>query len=234
MSKYAEIIYPDDEKNIYPFKLAQYLYSRFISRYERKDHTIKILDIGCSKGTSLNNFSKCSKNLDLYGVDLRREILPNSVTFKECNLETDSIPFPDNSFDIVYSKSVLEHVFNTSNFISEARRVLRPGGLFLALTPDWKSQQGFFWDDFTHVKPFTKKGLRDALLIFGFARSDCEYFYQLPFLWSKPWLGFIPIMVSFFCPDFLKWKTREHRNTKDNKLIRFSKEKMLLCYGIKE
>ena len=135
MSKYAEIIYPDDEKNIYPFKLAQYLYSRFISRYERKDHTIKILDIGCSKGTSLNNFSKCSKNLDLYGVDLRREILPNSVTFKECNLETDSIPFPDNSFDVVVMAEVLEHLPYPLITLSEIKRVLKKNGEFIGNLP---------------------------------------------------------------------------------------------------
>ena len=234
MSKYAEIIYPNDNKNTYPFKLAKHLYEKFIFDRELKAESTKVLDIGCSKGTALINFSKCSDNLELYGVDLREENLPDNITFKECDLEKESLPFDDNTFDIVYSKSVLEHVFNTSNFISEAKRVLKPGGLFLALTPDWKSQQDFFWDDFTHVKPFTKKGLRDALLIFGFTNSSCEYFYQLPFIWNRPWLSFIPVLISSICPDFLKWKTKEHRNTKDNKLIRFSKEKMLLCYGEKE
>lgn len=234
MSTYAEIIYPKDDKNTYPFKLALYLYNRFISKQRKLNDKLKLLDIGCSKGTALSNFSKCCDNLDLYGVDLREENLPDNITFKECNLESEKLPFPDNSFDVVYSKSVLEHVFNTSNFISEAKRVLKPGGLFLALTPDWKSQQSFFWDDFTHVKPFTKKGLRDALLIFGFEQSDCEYFYQLPFLWNRPILRFLPTVIDFLFPEFLKWKTKEQRNTKDNKLIRFSKEKMLLCYGIKE
>jgi len=71
------------------------------------------------------------------------------------------------------------------------------------------------------------------MLILGFEKVDCEYFYQLPFLWSRPWLNILPVMISSVFPDFLKWKTREHRNTKDNKLIRFSKEKMLLCYGTK-
>ena len=65
MSKYAEIIYPNDDKNTYPFKLALHMYERFISNHERIDGPTKILDIGCSKGTALINFSKCSNNLDL-------------------------------------------------------------------------------------------------------------------------------------------------------------------------
>ena len=78
----------------------------------------------------------------------------------------------------------------------------------------------------------TRKGLRDALRIHGFENADCEYFFQLPFIWKYPWLSFIPAVVSLL-PDFLKWKDKEQRNTKDRKLIRFSKEKMLLVYGAK-
>ena len=43
---------------------------------------------------------------------------------------------------------------------------------------------------------------------------------------------FIPKLIALL-PDFLKWKTKEHRNTKDRKLVRFSKEIMLLSTGTK-
>ena len=112
-------------------------------------------------------------------------------------------------------------------------RVLKPGGIFVALTPDWKSQQSFFWDDYTHVKPFTQKGLRDVLKIHGFKEVNCELFYQLPFLWKYFWLKPVILLISLL-PGFLKWKDNEQRNTKDRKLIRFSKEKMLLAYGRKD
>ena len=232
MTNYAELIYPPDEGNSYPDKLAKYLYDRFMSQHQKEGYSPKILDIGCSRGNALKNFAKYG-NLDLYGID-RREEKYEGFIFKECDLESEKIPFPDNTFDIIYSKSVLEHVFNAENFLSESLRVLKPGGTFIGLTPDWAAQNKIFWDDFTHVRPFTKKGLRDGLNIMGFKDGNCEYFYQLPFTWKYPKLNFIPKIISVITTDSMKWKTKEHRNTKDRKLIRFSKEIMLLSYATKD
>jgi len=231
MSKYAEIIYPPDENNKYPDKLAEYLYNRFMKSYESERYNPKILDIGCSRGNALKNFAKFG-DLELYGID-RREEESEGFIFKECDLEVEKIPFPDDSFDIIYNKSVLEHVFNTENFLTESLRVLKPGGIFIGLTPDWAAQSQIFWDDFTHVRPFTKKGLRDGLNIIGFENGECEYFYQLPFTWKYPNLKFIPKLIATITTDSMKWKTKEHRNTRDRKLIRFSKEIMLLSYATK-
>ena len=231
MSSYADLIYPEDSKNPYPQKLASYIYDRFMKERCEQEPDAKILDIGCCTGKALRLLKNCNNGLDLYGIDVRDEE-PEDVEFKKCNLENESIPFDDNTFEFVYSKSVLEHVFNTDNYISEAMRVLKPGGIFIGLTPDWESQRKFFWDDYTHVKPFTRKGLRDCLKMHGFRHADCEYFYQLPFMWDKPALSFIPKIISLL-PDSLKWKNRQQRNTMDRKIIRFSKEKMLLSFGAK-
>ena len=226
MTLYTETIYPEDSTNEYPKRLSAHLSERFFNRKEKS----KILDIGCCTGKSLKLFGETG-DFELYGVDIRDEEV-EGINFKQCNIESDWIPYPDNYFDFVYSKSVLEHVRNTDNFLSESYRVLKPGGIFVGLTPDWKSQSDFFWDDYTHVKPFTLKGLRDALTIHKFKNASCEYFLQLPFTWKYPYLSFIPKLISLL-PDFLKWKDSEQRNTKDRKLIRFSKEKMLLSYGTK-
>ena len=47
MTNYADIIYPPDESNEYPIKLAGYLYERFMNKYEKDNYSPKILDIGC-------------------------------------------------------------------------------------------------------------------------------------------------------------------------------------------
>jgi SAM-dependent methyltransferase len=46
------------------------------------------------------------------------------------------LPFPDRSFDIVYSSNVLEHVVELDKLTGEMRRVLRPGGIALHLLPN--------------------------------------------------------------------------------------------------
>ena len=58
---------------------------------------------------------------------------------KESNLDIEviqsygeSLPFADNSFDIVYGRQVLHHAENLSKLCQEAARVLRPKGLFVA------------------------------------------------------------------------------------------------------
>jgi len=48
----------------------------------------------------------------------------------------EHIPFPDGSFDILYSSNVLEHVEQLDGLTVEMRRVLRPGGLALHLLPN--------------------------------------------------------------------------------------------------
>jgi len=230
MTKYVEVIYPEDKENQYPRKLAKYLYNRFMKTGSQQNTTRKILDIGCCTGKALKRFSEF-ENFDLYGIDIRDEGVED-IYFKSSNLEKETIPYPDNYFDIVYSKSVLEHVQNTDNFISESRRVIKPGGIVIILTPDWVSCMDVFWDDYTHVRAFSRKSLRDAFIIHKFDKVECEHFYQLPFVWRHHWLKAVPWLISFL-PNFLKWKDREQRNTKDRKLIRFSIEKMLLVTGTK-
>jgi len=132
-----------------------------------------------------------------------------------CDFERDYFPF-NSEFDWVFSKSTLEHVQNTEHMLNEVRRVLNYGGRVIFMVPDWNSQWKIFYDDPTHVKPFSKKGLEKAFKLAGFEDVKCEYFSQLPFLWDRPYLKWIPYIVSLL-PHITRYK-----------LIRFSKEKMLL------
>jgi SAM-dependent methyltransferase len=50
--------------------------------------------------------------------------------------DAQALPFADGSFDAVFSINVLEHVPDPERLAAEAARVLRPGGLMLALTPN--------------------------------------------------------------------------------------------------
>jgi len=221
MTKYTETIYPR-RVDTYTPKLISYLYDRFMSS------ELTLLDVGCGNGTHINEFLKLGINA--FGIDKRKET--ESKRIKICDIERDRFPFESNTFDIIFSKSLIEHIGNPEHFLSESRRVLKDNGLIIIMTPEWRSQLKHFWDDYTHVHPYTRKSLRDCLTINNFRNAECEIFYQLPFIWKYPYLKFIPIIISIL-PDFLKWKTKEERNGEDRKLIRFSKERMLLAYAYK-
>jgi len=222
MNKYTETIYPDVETD-YPQKLCNYLEKRFYK------NSLNLLDVGCGKGTHMACFEKIW--LKCSGIDISIE--QKEWDIKQCNAEKERFPFDDDFFDCIFSKSFIEHIINPENFLKESYRVLKKKGIIVIMTPDWHSQMnGAIWDDYTHFHPYTLKSLKDALLIHGFLNVGYELFYQLPFIWKHPRLKFIPKIISIV-PDSWKWKTPEMRNGEDRKLIRFSKEKMLLCWGYK-
>jgi glycosyltransferase involved in cell wall biosynthesis/GT2 family glycosyltransferase/ubiquinone/menaquinone biosynthesis C-methylase UbiE len=74
------------------------------------------------------------------------EIDANAVAHAQANYTRDNlrflqgdalaIPLPDASVDVAVSFETLEHVAEHRRFLSEVRRVLRPGGLFIVSTPD--------------------------------------------------------------------------------------------------
>lgn len=51
--------------------------------------------------------------------------------------ETSKIPFDDNSFDVVTSLCVLEHIVYVEDFLNEIHRVLKPGGICIIKCPNW-------------------------------------------------------------------------------------------------
>jgi SAM-dependent methyltransferase len=99
-----------------------------------KTKGLEVLEIGCGLGTDGAQFAKAGANYT--GIDLteaavelaqrRFELFQLPGTFRTADAET--LDFPDNSFDIVYSHGVLHHTPDTAGAIREVHRVLRPGG----------------------------------------------------------------------------------------------------------
>ena len=115
------------------------------------------------------------------------------------------------------------------NLVQEAHRVLKKNGYLIVLTPSWIHHNfGPFYLDFTHRTPFTLPSLKDILEIGGFNTKVMKHFYQLPFIWKYPKL--LPI-IKLFSLLPLPYKPLNDVNWPPsfNKLIRFSKEAMLLA-----
>lgn len=233
MLNYLETIYFRSEyaEDKYPQKLCDHLIKKVIKPYFSNNIEGKsLLDIGSGKGNHLVGFAR--RSFAVKGIDIKPECIKALKGFdiRRCNIETEEFPFEDESFDVIFSKSVIEHVWNADNFLEQALRVLKRGGLAILMTPDWGSQHETFWDDYTHVKPWTRKSLQNAMRIKEFDRVKCILFRQLPALWRFPWLGIFCSILSLL-PHSLKW--RDDREQEFRTWIRFSKEKMLLATGVK-
>jgi ubiquinone/menaquinone biosynthesis C-methylase UbiE len=106
-----------------------------------------LLDVGCGYGSFV--LAARSHGLDAVGVDLaefelefarsrlseqRPDDDPQAVYLQSSGL---TLPFPSGSFSAVTAWNVLEHVADLSGLLGEVRRVLRPGGTFLAVAPNY-------------------------------------------------------------------------------------------------
>lgn len=107
---------------------------------------MRVLDLGAGRGAQLlDTRSKYRTNLltirgkvaHLAGVDVDPVVLENPFLdeAKVINYRAP-IPFPDESFDLIFADWVLEHVDNPEDFEANIYRLLKPGGWFLARTPN--------------------------------------------------------------------------------------------------
>ncbi|MFW5840878.1 MAG: class I SAM-dependent methyltransferase, partial [Planctomycetota bacterium] len=96
-----------------------------------------VLDLGAGRG-HLDEMNFAGRARRIVGLDPDQAVLenPNLDEAKLLDLSTGDFPFDDRTFDVVFANSVLEHVSDPVKCFSEIRRVLKPGGRFLAKTPN--------------------------------------------------------------------------------------------------
>ncbi len=108
---------------------------RYFSKYRKLN---RILEIGCNAGAFLYQAQKmgwdcqgvepvrdCTNYArDKYGLDVIPDILENAM-------------LPENSFDVVYSNAVFEHLPHPTSVLLEIARVLRPGGMVYTNTVNY-------------------------------------------------------------------------------------------------
>ncbi len=180
-ARYLSVAYDEATKPLtsYPTLFAGYLKSRFGLRAGQK-----LLDAGCGRAELLNAFA--GLGLESYGCDLEAPPPGSSdCEIRELDFTKEPFPYDTDTFDVVLSKSVIEHMQDPSNYLAEILRVLRPGGLFILLTPEWNSQMKVFYEDPTHVHPYLPLGIERLLKLFGFGDVTVEKFSHHPAIWHS-------------------------------------------------
>ena len=93
-----------------------------------------VLEVGCGAGVDLARFAK--GGAEVTGVDLA----PSAIELARANFsqqglrgrfevaDGEHLPFPDNSFDLVYAHGVVQYTANPRQLVEECRRVVKPGG----------------------------------------------------------------------------------------------------------
>jgi SAM-dependent methyltransferase len=99
-------------------------------------HVDTALDLGCGDGrltVALDAAQLTAADVSDVALDRARARLPGA---RLVALEPDApLPLPDNAFDLVLCAETIEHVRDVQLLLSEARRVLRPGGRLALTTP---------------------------------------------------------------------------------------------------
>ena len=139
----------------------------------------RVLDLGCGDGTFTAVVAQAGA--EPVGVDVAEAAVGRArarhpdLQFQLAPID-GPLPFEDNRFDVLWSSEVIEHVADTARWLSEVRRVLKPGGRLLLTTPSHgrlrvalHGVEGFSEPLGDHLHLYTGRSLRTLLHEFGFS-----------------------------------------------------------------
>lgn len=210
---YREVVLSNIPKNRYPYLMMKHIFHDLAGVREGV-----VLDLGCGRGDQMAALEELG--FRTIGIDAE----PGDNVHHVCNFAENPLPLPDNSVDVVFSKSVIEHLYlpQIKNYMQEIMRVLKPGGHVIIFTPDWIYCWDDYFDGFTHVTPFTTKSLKVCLNMYGFQDVRSHVLTQLPSTWHSGFFRFLADATRLV-PARKSW----------GKWIRWSKERQALGFGRK-
>ena len=115
----------------------------------------RVLDIGCGSGWATRLLAESAMNGSVTGIDISDEMIrvarDASLLFPNTDFQVASaeqLPFDDAEFTCAFSMESLYYYANIPKALAEIRRVLRPGGLFVAVVDlYWENEATHQWID---------------------------------------------------------------------------------------
>jgi 2-polyprenyl-3-methyl-5-hydroxy-6-metoxy-1,4-benzoquinol methylase len=154
---------------------------------ERVPPLSRVLDVGCGEGWFAAELAQAG--MTVVAVDVAEEPLRRARA-RHPGLDLrivpaeGSWPLADESFDVVWAGETIEHVADTASWLSELRRLLRPGGTLLLSTPahgrlrmvalglSGRAFDAHFDPRADHLRFYTRRTLKRSLEDFGFQDID--------------------------------------------------------------
>ncbi|WP_328475463.1 class I SAM-dependent methyltransferase [Actinoplanes sp. NBC_00393] len=101
---------------------------------------LRILDVGCGDGAATSQAAARAPGHQVIGMDWSDQAMQQArrhgLTLIRGGLEAPGLPIADATVDVVVMSEVIEHLVDPDLAVSEALRVLRPGGHLLLSTPN--------------------------------------------------------------------------------------------------
>lgn len=172
-----------------------YFHTRFIYRIERKKvwaiivgylgelfipSDSAVLDLGAGYCDFINQIKARERHaLDISPV-ISEHAASDVVTHVESCVKMADLT--DGHFDVVFSSNLLEHLSREESVetLNEIYRILKKGGRFIIIQPNFKTCYKTYFDDYTHLQVFTERSLSNFIESAGFRIKYCRRRF-LPF-----------------------------------------------------
>lgn len=136
----------------------------------------RVLEIGCGSGWAIRYIHPSIKFVAIDLGDVYRDELEESgIEFHDMDASVDRLPLENRSVKIVMLNHLIEHMVRPEYMVGEIYRVLSDDGFLYVRTPNIERVKFSFWDDYTHVNPFTVKGLEHLMAASGFKLLQIRY-----------------------------------------------------------
>ena len=172
--EYYTKITQDLKDDIKEEKTLNYIYKNMVSLFDdiyKKNQKLKILDFGCGRGDLIRNFKLKYPYADIYGVEASKinEKFLEKYKIKIFNSIDDLIKSEKalNTFDIISSSSVLEHIENFEEILKIQLKLKRKEGYLLisqaiydAFLPKILPFAWYGWQPHEHFYHFSENSLK--------------------------------------------------------------------------